>query len=382
MPALRLRPVLHVARNDLRLFLRDRGTLFWSFVGPILFVGFFGLMFRESGPPGRTLLYLQNRDTGTTLAQSMALLLRDDGVVVREVAADSAAPAANFRLVIPAGSADSLAAGRPPRLQLLTPNESATPREQTLKAQIVRASMSSYMGLRASDAHATLDTATVRAQVRIEPRVRLATRAIAVPPESVGFQRSLPCYMIMFLIMTLLTSGAELLIQERKAGLLRRTLASSVHPRDVLLGKFAARFAFAWVQIGVMLLAGVLLFRVRVGAHFDAALAVLAAFALCATGIGMLFATFFRNPDKAAGVGVLVTLIFSALGGLWWPLEIVPKWMATIAWTLPTGWGFDGLNRVMALDATVQQVGRHIAVLLGFAAVTLPLAAWRLARHN
>ena len=188
--------------------------------------------------------------------------------------------------------------------------------------------------------------------------------------------------MVMFLIMTLLTSGTELLILERKAGLLRRTLASSVQPREVLLGKFAARFGFAWVQIAVMLLVGVGLFRVRIGVHPEAALAVLAAFALAATGLGMLFASFFRNPDKASGVGVLVTLILSALGGLWWPLEIVPQWMASIAWALPTGWGFDALNRVMALDASVQQVGLHLVVLLGFAVVTLPLAAWRLARQR
>jgi ABC-type Na+ efflux pump permease subunit len=371
-----------VARNDVRLFLRDRGTIFWSFVGPILFIGFFGLMFRDSGPPSSTVVYLQDQDHGGTLARAMALLLRDDGVVVREVPADSTPPATNFRLVIPAGSADSLAAGRPPRIQLLTPNDSATPREQTLRAQVVRALMSSYLGLGATDARAALDSATVRTRVHIEPRVRLDKRAIAVPLQSAGFQRTVPSYMIMFLIMTLLTSGAELLIQERRAGLLRRTMAASVQPSEVMLGKVVARFAFAWIQIGVMVLVGVLLFHVRIGAHLEAALAVLTSFALCATGLGMLFSTFFRNPDKAAGVGVLVTLMLAALGGCWWPLEIVPKWMANIAWALPTGWGFDGLNRVMALDATVQQVSHHIVVLLGFAAVTLPLAAWRLARHR
>lgn len=382
MPAIRWPAVQHVAANDVRLFLRDRGTLFWSFVGPIVFVGFFGLMFRAPGPPGPTQLHIQNLDTGTTLAQSMALLLQDDGVVVHEVAPDSLLPAGRFCLVVPPGSADTLAAGRPPRLRFLTPNESATPRERTLSAQVYRALMSSYMGLGAGDAHAALDSAAVRARVSIEPRVRLEKRTLAVPPMSAGFQRTLPSYMIMFLIMTLLTSGAELLILERKAGLLRRTLAASVQPREVLLGKFAARFGFAWLQIAVMLLSGVLLFRVRVGAHPEAALAVLAAFALAATGIGMLFATFFRNPDKAAGVGVLVTLIWAALGGLWWPLEIVPKWMASIAWALPTGWGFEALNRVMALDASVSQVGAHVLVLLGCAAVTLPIAAWRLSRHH
>ena len=40
---------VHVARNDLRLMFRDRGTVFWSFVGPFLFVLFFGFLFRDNG---------------------------------------------------------------------------------------------------------------------------------------------------------------------------------------------------------------------------------------------------------------------------------------------------------------------------------------------
>ena len=147
MRAPSMRAVLHVAGNDVRLFLRDRGTVFWSFVGPILFIGFFGLMFRAPGPPSPTHMHIQNLDTGQTLAQSMTLLLQDAGIVVHPVAPDSVLPADRFGLVIPPGSADTLAAGRPPHLRFLTPNESPTPREQTLRAQVLRAVMSSYLGL-------------------------------------------------------------------------------------------------------------------------------------------------------------------------------------------------------------------------------------------
>jgi ABC-type multidrug transport system permease subunit len=180
--------------------------------------------------------------------------------------------------------------------------------------------------------------------------------------------------------MTTLTSGAEILIAERRSGLLRRALVSSLAPSALVVGKFLSRFLFAWIQIALLLSVGIFLFHIEFGSHPWALFAVLTCFALCATGLGVLFATLFEHPDKASGVGILVTLAMASLGGCWWPLEIVSGAMQKIAWFLPTGWGFDALNRVMALDSGLGPLHAHLTYLLGVAAVTVPLAAWRLSR--
>jgi ABC-type Na+ efflux pump permease subunit len=379
---LEARSILHVARNDVRIMLRDRGTLFWSFLGPILFMLFFGVIFRSGGEPARTVLVLENQDRSSTLVQALALLLDDDKLDVRMASSDSTARQARYRLVVPAGSADSLAHGRPPRLVLHVPENDVTWDEQALRANVMRATMRAFLGLRPEDATVSLDSTAVRARVVFEPRIALVTHSLAATPQkmSAGFQRSVPAYLIMFLLMTLMTSGAEILVGERKSGQLRRTFVSSIAPSDVVLGKFLSRFGFAWLQIFVMLAVGILVFRVQVGSHPGALVAVLAAFALCATGIGLLFATLFENPDKAGGIGSLLVMPMAALGGCWWPLEIVPEWMRKISLVLPTGWGFDALNRVMALDSGLAPLRPHFAYLLAVAAVTLPLAARRIAR--
>jgi ABC-type Na+ efflux pump permease subunit len=375
-----LRTVLHVARNDVRLMLRDRGTVFWSFVGPLLFMMFFGVLFKNS-PDVPTRLWLRDEDSSPVFATALAMLLRDDGVDVRTTQPDSLQDEDVYRLVVPAGSSDSLAAGRAPHLTLVTPNDDPTPREQTLKAQVTRAMLSAFLGLDAADAHASLDTTAVRERIRIDPRIQLARHTLAVPEPSIGFQHTVPAYLVMFLLMTLMTAGAEILIAERRSGQLRRTLVSPAGAGEVTLGKCLSRFGFAWLQIAVFLAAGAA-FHIRFGAHPEALVVVLACFALAATGLGLLFATLFRNPDKAGGIGSLVVMALAALGGCWWPLEIVPGWMRNLAFATPTGWGFDALNRVMALDAGLSQLGPHLAVLGGIAAVTLPLAARRLPRER
>ncbi len=380
MPGIRWSAVAHVARNDVRLMLRDRGTVFWSFVGPFLFMTFFGLLFRDS-PAVKTRLTIRNADVSPAFATALTVLRRDDSISVKN-AANGADPADAFVLVIPPGSSDSLLAGRLPHLVLHTPEENPTPREQTLRAQTLRAILGAFLGLTPADIHATLDEAAVRARVTYEPAIRLDKRTLDYAPPSFGFQHTVPAYLVMFLLMTLMTSGAEILIAERRAGQLRRAQVSSTAASEILCGKFLSRFGFAWIQIAAMLGVGILGFRVHFGTHPEALFACLAALALCATGMGLLFATLFRNADKAGGFGSLIVMAMAALGGCWWPLEIVPGWMRKIAFLLPTGWGYDGLNRVMALNSGLSDIAPHLAVLLGIAVVTLTLSIRRLGRAD
>jgi ABC-2 type transport system permease protein len=378
MPGVRWSAIAHVARNDIRLMLRDRGTVFWSFVGPFLFMMFFGVLFRDV-PAEKSSLTIRNVDTSPAFATALTVLLRADSVSVKN--ADGATdPADTFVLVIPVGSSDSLQAGRLPHLVLRTPEDNPTPREQTLRAQTLRAILGAFLGLTPADLHATLDEAAVRARVVFEPTIRLDRRKLAYAPPSFGFQHTVPAYLVMFLLMSLMTSGAEILIAERRAGQLRRAQVSSTAASEILCGKFLSRFAFAWIQIAAMLGVGILVFHVRFGTHPEALFACLAAIALCATGMGLLFATLFRNADKAGGFGSLIVMAMAALGGCWWPLEIVPGWMRKVAFLLPTGWGYDGLNRVMALNSGLRDIVPHVAVLLGIAAVTLWLSIRRLSR--
>lgn len=371
---------LHVARNDLRIMFRDRGTVFWSFIGPFLFVLFFGFLFRDSGPGGKTVVHLANQDQSAALAHAMTVLLKDEDLDVREVSGNlDSVP--GFTLVIPAGSADSLAVGRLPRLVLKTSETDPTPREQTLRAVLIRSLMAAFLGLTPADVRGDLDEAAIRQRVHYEPTIRLDTQTLPQAGPTLGFQHTIPAYLVMFLLMTLMTSSAEILIAERRAGQLQRAQVSSLGSSEILLGKFLSRFSFAWLQIIAMLGMGLAVFGVKMGAHPEALLAALVAFALCATGLGLLFATLFRHSDKAGGVGSLLVMAMAALGGCWWPLEIVPAWMRKIAFFLPTGWGYDALNRVMALNASLPQIATHLAVLLGIAAITLPLSIRRLAQR-
>jgi ABC-type multidrug transport system permease subunit len=41
-------------------------------------------------------------------------------------------------------------------------------------------------------------------------------------------------------------------------------------------------------------------------------------------------------------------MILAALGGCWWPIEIAPAWMQSLALALPTGWCMDALHKLVS----------------------------------
>src|SRR5205823_9393255 len=77
-----------------------------------------------------------------------------------------------------------------------------------------------------------------------------------------GFQRSVPSYMVMFVFLNLLVSGAGI-AEERKLGLLRRLGMAPIARRDIVLGKVLGRFFIGWIQIVWMLVAGRLLCSIQ-----------------------------------------------------------------------------------------------------------------------
>jgi ABC-2 type transport system permease protein len=61
--------------------------------------------------------------------------------------------------------------------------------------------------------------------------------------------------------------------------------------------------------------------------------------------------------------------VLAALGGCWWPAELMPGWMRTLSHALPTAWAMDGFHALITFGHGLEAVLVPTTVLLGFAAV-------------
>ena len=74
---------------------------------------------------------------------------------------------------------------------------------------------------------------------------------------------------------------------------------------------------------------------------------VLLAYCFCVAALGLLISGLLRTPQQAESLAWLFGLALSAVGGSWWPLEIMPDGMRVVGQMLPTGWAMTGLHNVI-----------------------------------
>jgi ABC-2 type transport system permease protein len=188
----------------------------------------------------------------------------------------------------------------------------------------------------------------------------------------------LPAMLVMYIMFQVMTFFLSLWVDDLRTGKIKRIVMSPATPRDLLLGEIAARLIWAAVQVVIILSVGSLLLNVRLHVNWINFSLVLLAFMLAAASIGMMAASFFKSSEKAGAIGVMISLVLAALGGCWWPLEIVPPAMRAVAHALPTGQAMSAIGEMLAIGPNARFPTVNIAVLLLMAAIALPIAARRM----
>ncbi|MEW5983278.1 MAG: ABC transporter permease [Acidobacteriota bacterium] len=359
-----MRRVAVIAWYDLKRVLREREALFWIFVGPLIFTVFFGLLFQPR-PAQRPRLAIVNHDTTAEVAQSLARMLEDDGVTAP--LAEAIEPG-RLTVVVPPGAAEALRAGGKAEFVLHAGAEE-TSRERDLRFKTQKALTRLHFTMAGGSAAAPPvgdgPLAMREDDLGIERRDR-----------TTGFQRSVPAYLVMFVFLNLLVSGAGI-AEDRASGRLRRMAMAPVSTREIVLGKLLGRFAIGWVQIAYMLVVG-LVAGIQWAAHFWVFFGFLTLFALASASLGILLGTLFKDPDKCASIAVWTAVLLSPLGGLWWPLEIVGPFMRRLAYVVPTGWAMEGVNAMLAFGAGLAEIWPFALGFAALFAVSYPVAARRL----
>jgi len=372
-----LRSAWFIAINDLKHMLRTRETLLWTFVMPVVFFFFIGSItknFGERGENGRDPLVVEKASDAGFLESSLEDRLGDAGF--RIVAPGDPENAKAPRLSIPAAFTDSVLAGHKVKVTL-TRQGDADERADYDKFRVQRA-VFGLLGTLVAAGEVGPPTPEGMAIVNAAPKtVRLDVKSAGerrTPPT--GFEQAVPGTMVMFTLTLLLTSGAVLLMIERKDGLLRRLASSPLDRRSILLGKWGGRMLLGSVQIGFAMLIGTVLFHVRWGPNLPMLLLVLIAYGGLAAALGLLLGSIARSEGQAVGLGVLTSNVFAALGGCWWPIEVTPPWMQKLALVFPTGWAMNALHKLVNFGAPAQSVLPHLVVF----SLALLAAGWAAGR--
>jgi ABC-2 type transport system permease protein len=214
---------------------------------------------------------------------------------------------------------------------------------------------------------AAFETLRTQAESAWQQRpVQVKTQATKKSPSTLGFNQSGPGIALMFVFMFML-NASSMLVYEREQGTLQRLYTLPVRKGTILAGKILGRYVYG-LGIFVMLLAAGTLMGVQWGGNGAGIVLLMLVFTLTSTALGLALATIVRTSAQASNISTLLGLTLAPLGGAWWPLEIVPKFMKVIGHISPLAWGMDAFQKMMLYNGSVIDILPMLGVLLAMAA--------------
>lgn len=170
---------------------------------------------------------------------------------------------------------------------------------------------------------------------------------------------------------------SALFAYERQQGTLRRLLTTPASKATFLLGTITGQVAMALVQMLLLVGFGILVMKLSWGREPLALFIILFASALAAASFGTTMGTFIKSEGQASGLSVMFGMVFSLMGGCWYPLELFPPAIQNAVKVLPTTWAMQGMLDLVLRGGGLQDILPEAAVLLGFAAIFFSLGVWR-----
>jgi ABC-2 type transport system permease protein len=164
--------------------------------------------------------------------------------------------------------------------------------------------------------------------------------------------------------------------QEQLAGTLESLLMTPTSPATVQLGAVFYDLIYVPLRTAIFLV----VIAVAFGLDFHAngvvpALVVLVVFIPFVWGLGVAAAgatLTFRRGAGAVGLGMTVLVLFS---GAYYPLDLLPNWIASLAELNPITIAVNGMREPLLGGTGWDGVGKAVAVLLPLAFVSLVLGA-------
>jgi len=340
-----------------RMYFRNRTTVFWGIVFPVLLMGLIGLAFGRSNSLSYTVAFVNQG--GGPLAQGVRQGLAN--VSVFKVVDDRTEAEAVTAL---RSGTRTLVVVVPP---LATGGEVRVFFDQTR----IQDSQVALTILQRFIAEANLRIAG------ITPLVRVNAEGIMGPRQVSFFDFLLPGILAMTVMQTGLLGVTEVLTGLRQRLILKRVIATPVRPIVFLSGLTARYTTTILVQLAIIMAVAIIIFHATVTGSLGSLFAVAIFGTLVAVGIGFAVSTLASTPEAASVLGSVIHFPMMFLSGTLWPRELMPAFMQPVIRALPLTPLVDTMRGVAARGDPLAPYLPGLAYLGLWGLVAFAVSAWR-----
>ena len=179
-----------------------------------------------------------------------------------------------------------------------------------------------------------------------------------------------------------LSSFSSNIRQAQTTGTLEAMLSTPTSLPAIILSSALWDYWMTTFRVFIYLGIGVLFLKVDLKqANLASAILVLLLTILVFSSLGIIAASFIMVLKRGDPIAWIFNSASSFLGGVYYPVAVLPQWLQFLAWLLPITYALEALRLALLNGATIGQLSLQILVLLIFCLVLLPasLIAFRLA---
>jgi len=385
-----------IVKNAWTQLRRDRAAQILAFVVPIAFFSIFAVIFggggnrmngtsrvavavvdEERSAKSRALVEALQADSGLSVVTTRQVRPGDNAreTLTRETAEQMVksgeVPAA---LVLPPGVGASIGSLGSAGVKALVLNDPSDPVAGRMVGGLLQraalraaAAGGGFMGMAPRDAEEMMplrfEQRAVLGEKRGSPMVAFYAAGIAV----------------MFIMFSAAAAGGAL-IEETESGTLERVLTSGLGMTGLLLGKWIYLTSLACVQVVVMFVWGMLVFKLPLLEHLPGFIVMTVCTSAAAAAFGLVLATLSRTRQQLSGLANLLVLSLNALGGSMFPRFLMSDALQRASLIGFNAWALEGYLDVFWREAPLATLTPKVGAILGFTALFLVLAR-RLARR-
>ena len=179
------------------------------------------------------------------------------------------------------------------------------------------------------------------------------------------------------LTMTMVLFTAVAIVRERERGNLELLINTPVTTAELMIGKIIPYIVIGLIQVSLIMLLGMLLFRVPVNGQILDVYLVSLVFIAANLGLGLVISTVAKNQFQAMQLTFFFFLPSILLSGFMFPFEGMPKAAQYIAELLPLTHFLRLIRGIMLRGVELSQMANDIYALLVFMLLTIGFAILR-----
>jgi ABC-2 type transport system permease protein len=165
---------------------------------------------------------------------------------------------------------------------------------------------------------------------------------------------------------------------ERWEGTIEYTFMSPTSRVTHLLGMGVYAIVYGIIRTALVLGVAMLAFDLDLGnANYLAALVVLAVCSISLVGFGVVAAVMpLLSPEKGQQVTYIVSALLLLVSGVYYPVDVLPGWMQSLATISPVTYGLEGSRAALQDGAGIAQLWGTIWPLLVMGVIFVPLGLY------